>query len=133
MLERAKAHVRLNGFDDAAEVSFADADVNAYLRQCLKDGLTFDAIVLDPPKFAPTAAHAERAARAYKDINRLALKLLVLARDREQAVRLGRAGAQGVRERFGVDRMAEATLQLYASLARPSSQSSPAVTQRTAG
>jgi len=36
----------------------------------------FDAIVLDPPKLAPTAAHAERAARAYKDINRLALKLL---------------------------------------------------------
>jgi len=32
--------------------------------------------VLDPPKFAPTVAHAERAARAYKDINRLALKLL---------------------------------------------------------
>jgi 23S rRNA (cytosine1962-C5)-methyltransferase len=30
--------------------------------------------VLDPPKFAPTAAHAERAARAYKDINRLALQ-----------------------------------------------------------
>ena len=37
---------------------------------------TFDLIVLDPPKFAPTAAHAERAARAYKDINLLALKLL---------------------------------------------------------
>jgi len=32
--------------------------------------------VLDPPKFAPTVAHAERAARAYKDINRLALKIL---------------------------------------------------------
>ena len=32
--------------------------------------------MLDPPKFAPTAAHAERAARAYKDINRLALQLL---------------------------------------------------------
>nr|MBP6851925.1 23S rRNA (cytosine(1962)-C(5))-methyltransferase RlmI [Rhodoferax sp.] len=31
---------------------------------------------LDPPKFAPTIAHAERASRAYKDINRLALKLL---------------------------------------------------------
>ena len=39
-------------------------------------GATFDLIVLDPPKFAPTAAHAERAARAYKDINLLALKLL---------------------------------------------------------
>jgi 23S rRNA (cytosine1962-C5)-methyltransferase len=47
------------------------------LRQFLKDGRSFDAIVLDPPKFAPTAAHAERASRAYKDINRLALKLLV--------------------------------------------------------
>jgi len=32
--------------------------------------------VLDPPKFAPTAAHAEKAARAYKDINLLAFKLL---------------------------------------------------------
>ena len=40
------------------------------------EGRRFDAIVLDPPKFAPTVAHAERAARAYKDINRLALGLL---------------------------------------------------------
>ena len=32
--------------------------------------------MLDPPKFAPSAAHADRAARAYKDINRLAFKLL---------------------------------------------------------
>ena len=53
-----------------------DADVNASLRRFLDQGQTFDAIVLDPPKFAPTVAHAERAARAYKDINRLALKLL---------------------------------------------------------
>lgn len=74
-LERARAHVALNGFD-AERADFLDADVNASLRQFLKDGRTFDAIVLDPPKFAPTAAHAERAARAYKDINRLALQLL---------------------------------------------------------
>ena len=46
------------------------------LRQFIKEGQSFDAIVLDPPKFAPTPASAERAARAYKDINRLALKLL---------------------------------------------------------
>jgi len=74
-LERARAHVALNGFD-AARTTFLDADVNASLRQFLKEGRQFDAIVLDPPKFAPTAAHAERAARAYKDINRLALQLL---------------------------------------------------------
>jgi 23S rRNA (cytosine1962-C5)-methyltransferase len=46
------------------------------LRHFIEEGRTFDAIVLDPPKLAPTAAHADRAARAYKDINRLALKLL---------------------------------------------------------
>jgi 23S rRNA (cytosine1962-C5)-methyltransferase len=33
-------------------------------------------IILDPPKFAPTASHAQRAARGYKDINLLAMKLL---------------------------------------------------------
>ena len=74
-LERARAHVALNGFDPA-RADFLDADVNASLRGFIEAGRSFDAIVLDPPKFAPTAAHAERAARAYKDINRLAFKLL---------------------------------------------------------
>jgi 23S rRNA (cytosine1962-C5)-methyltransferase len=74
-LDKARANVALNGFD-AARHEALDADVNAFLRQQLQAGATFDAIVLDPPKFAPTASHAERAARAYKDINRLALKLL---------------------------------------------------------
>ena len=53
-----------------------DADVNQRLRAFLDERRSFDAIVLDPPKLAPTIAHAERAARAYKDINRLALMLL---------------------------------------------------------
>lgn len=74
-LARAAAHVTLNGFD-AARHQTLDADVNRSLRAMLERGERFDAIVLDPPKFAPTAAHAERAARAYKDINRLAFMLL---------------------------------------------------------
>lgn len=74
-LERAARHVALNGFA-ADQAEFLDADVNASLRRFAAEGRRFDAIVLDPPKFAPTAAHAERAARAYKDINRLALALL---------------------------------------------------------
>ncbi len=74
-LERARAHLNMNGFDaDVAE--WIDADVNQSLRRFHQEGRSFDAIVLDPPKFAPTAAHAERAARAYKDINRLAFKIL---------------------------------------------------------
>ena len=74
-LEKAKANVLLNGFE-VSRTTFMDADVNASLRQFIEQGRQFDAIVLDPPKFAPSAAHAERAARAYKDINRLAFKLL---------------------------------------------------------
>ena len=74
-IERARANISLNGFDES-RTTLIDADVNVSLRQFINEGKTFDAIVLDPPKFAPTAAHAERAARAYKDINRLALNLL---------------------------------------------------------
>ena len=74
-LARAEAHVVLNGHDPAHHRSL-DADVNQTLRGFIDEGRRFDAIVLDPPKFAPTASHAERAARAYKDINRLAFKLL---------------------------------------------------------
>ncbi len=78
-IERAKANVALNGFEAQIQdgsAQFMDADVNASLRQFITEGRTFDLIILDPPKFAPSAAHAERAARAYKDINRLAFKLL---------------------------------------------------------
>ena len=46
------------------------------LKAMLAEGRTFDLIVLDPPKFAPSAQHVERAARAYKEINLKALRLL---------------------------------------------------------
>ena len=74
-IDKARANVALNGFA-AERADFMDADVNASLRRFAQEGRTFDAIILDPPKFAPTVAHAERAARAYKDINRLAFKIL---------------------------------------------------------
>ncbi len=74
-LLQAAANLALNGLAPE-RATFMDADVNASLRQFGSEGKTFDAIVLDPPKFAPTVAHADRAARAYKDINRLAFKLL---------------------------------------------------------
>ncbi len=74
-LARVAEHIELNRLG-AAPHEAIEGDVNQTLRRFLDTGRRFDAIVLDPPKFAPTAAHAERAARAYKDINRLALMLL---------------------------------------------------------
>jgi 23S rRNA (cytosine1962-C5)-methyltransferase len=71
----ARRHVRLNELPEA-RADLIEADVFQQLRRFRDQGRRFDVIVLDPPKFAPTAAHAERAARAYKDINLWALKLL---------------------------------------------------------
>jgi 23S rRNA (cytosine1962-C5)-methyltransferase len=53
-----------------------EADVFQALRKFRDEGRSFDLIILDPPKFAPTSAQAEKAARGYKDINLLAFKLL---------------------------------------------------------
>jgi len=74
-LAQAKDNLARNGLD-AARAEWQEADVFRYLRTLRDQGRSFDLIVLDPPKFAPTAAFAEKAARGYKDINLLALKLL---------------------------------------------------------
>jgi 23S rRNA (cytosine1962-C5)-methyltransferase len=60
----------------AGGIEFVQADVFKHLRLLRDKGTKYDLIVLDPPKLAPTAAHAKNAARAYKDVNLLALKLL---------------------------------------------------------
>jgi 23S rRNA (cytosine1962-C5)-methyltransferase len=53
-----------------------EGDVFQLLRKFRDEAKSFDMIILDPPKFAPTAVQAEKAARGYKDINLLAFKLL---------------------------------------------------------
>ena len=74
-LQQARDHVRLNGLA-AERCEWVAADVFQYLRALRDQNRQFDLVILDPPKFAPTAATAERAARGYKDINLLACKLL---------------------------------------------------------
>lgn len=74
-LALAKENVALNELS-LEKTNFVEGDVFQFLRRLRDEGQTFDMIILDPPKFAPTAAQAERAARGYKDINLLAFKLL---------------------------------------------------------
>jgi len=74
-LDVARENLAANPLD-ASRIEFRQADVFAELRK-LRDGAArFDLIILDPPKFAPTAAQVKKAARAYKDINLWSLKLL---------------------------------------------------------
>ncbi|MDH4191837.1 MAG: class I SAM-dependent methyltransferase, partial [Betaproteobacteria bacterium] len=74
-LEVARDNLAANALDPA-RIELREADVFGELRKQRDRGAKFGLIVLDPPKFAPTAAQAENAARAYKDVNLLALKLL---------------------------------------------------------
>jgi 23S rRNA (cytosine1962-C5)-methyltransferase len=71
----ARRNVMFNG-ENVDKVRFIKADVFTQLRKFRDQGRQFDMIILDPPKFAPTSAHVKKAARAYKDINLLALKLI---------------------------------------------------------
>jgi 23S rRNA (cytosine1962-C5)-methyltransferase len=71
----AKENVTLNDLP-ADKAGLIEGDVFQLLRRFRDENRSFDMVILDPPKFAPTAAQAERAARGYKDINLLAFKLL---------------------------------------------------------
>ncbi len=75
-LATAQRNVALNPALPAERAEWWEADVFQALRKLRQEGRRFDLIVLDPPKFAPSAAHAARAARAYKDINLLGFRLL---------------------------------------------------------
>ena len=74
-LELLKKNIELNTLDAARQTSL-EGDVFQLLRKFRDERRSFDMIILDPPKFAPTVAQVERAARAYKDINLFAFKLL---------------------------------------------------------
>jgi len=71
----AGRNIVLNRLDPAA-AQFEQTDVFAALRRYAAIGRTFDAVILDPPKFARSARDVKQACRAYKDINLAALKLL---------------------------------------------------------
>jgi 23S rRNA (cytosine1962-C5)-methyltransferase len=74
-IHMAKENVLLNQVSlDKCE--WIIGDVFEELRTLRDGGRQFDMVILDPPKFAPTAAQAKQAARGYKDINLYGFKLL---------------------------------------------------------
>ncbi|MFC3561069.1 class I SAM-dependent rRNA methyltransferase [Pedobacter jamesrossensis] len=74
-LETLKQNVELNKFD-STKITSIQSDVNKQLRTFKESGELFDVIILDPPKYAPSRSALDRAARAYKDLNRLGMLLL---------------------------------------------------------
>jgi 23S rRNA (cytosine1962-C5)-methyltransferase len=74
-IETLQHNLELNGFSKAKQSSI-QSDVNKQLRVFKDEGKTFDVLILDPPKYAPSRSALDRAARAYKDLNRLGMHLL---------------------------------------------------------
>lgn len=74
-IETLKENIKLNKLD-AGKHSTIQSDVNKQLRAFKDAGDTFDIIVLDPPKYAPSRSALDRASRAYKDLNRIGMLLL---------------------------------------------------------
>ncbi len=74
-LQLAHDNITLNGLPDE-KCEWIMGDVFEELRTLRDKGRQFDMVILDPPKFAPTASQAKKAARGYKDINLYGFKLL---------------------------------------------------------
>ncbi len=74
-IETLTKNILLNGFDATKSVVF-QSDVNKQLRIFKEQSEKFDVVILDPPKYAPSRSAVDRAARAYKDLNRLAMLVL---------------------------------------------------------
>jgi 23S rRNA (cytosine1962-C5)-methyltransferase len=74
-IKLGRENIKLNNISDD-NIEWVEDNVFQALRRFRDQDKKFDMVILDPPKFAPTAAHAQRAARGYKDINLLGLKLL---------------------------------------------------------
>ena len=71
----AKANAELNGVPEG-QWDYLEGDAFKVLRTFRDSRRSFDAIVLDPPKFAQSKSQVEGACRGYKDLNLLAIKLL---------------------------------------------------------
>ena len=75
VLESAERNFAHNGLQ-GDQYEFIAANVFEYLRHLHESGAKFDTIILDPPKFVNSQRDLDKAARGYKDLNRLALGLL---------------------------------------------------------
>ncbi len=58
---------------DPGRTEFVTADVFEDLRRRTERGASYDMVICDPPPLAKRRTHLDKAARAYKDLNRLAL------------------------------------------------------------
>jgi len=75
VLKLSLKNIELNNLD-TSKVENVQGNVFTILREYLNEGKKFDIIILDPPKLVESAGQLTKGARAYKDLNMIAFKLL---------------------------------------------------------
>jgi 23S rRNA (cytosine1962-C5)-methyltransferase len=73
-LQAAAAHASINGVE--SQCQWVQADCFEWLQRAVAEGSRFDAVVLDPPRFAGSQTQVDAALRAYHRLNRMAVELL---------------------------------------------------------
>ena len=68
----ARENAKLNG----VEAKFVQADAFGYMRDMLRNGVSFDIVVLDPPKLIRSRRELDEGTRKHFDLNRLAMQLV---------------------------------------------------------
>lgn len=73
-LDGVKHNAELNGV--SGQVTMVHSDVERFTSECAKNGTVYDVVIVDPPKYAPTAKALQRAWGKYKRVNRAAINAL---------------------------------------------------------
>ncbi len=72
-LKNVRDNAKLNGLHNITTLC---GDVFEVLRNCKKNKIQFDTVILDPPAFCKTADEIKDAYQGYKDINLTAMKIV---------------------------------------------------------
>jgi 23S rRNA (cytosine1962-C5)-methyltransferase len=75
--EKAIAQARRNAnLNQQSKIRWVHADAFSYARQMTQNNETWDAVVLDPPKFLESREEIHEGRRKYEDLNKLGMLLL---------------------------------------------------------
>jgi 23S rRNA (cytosine1962-C5)-methyltransferase len=73
-IAQARENAALNGFENT--VDFVCTDVFDLLPNLIKEGKSYDVVILDPPAFTKSRSSIKDAVRGYKEINLRGMKLV---------------------------------------------------------
>ena len=68
-------NAKLNNIDDK-DISFVKDDISTFMKSAMEKEDSYDVIILDPPKLAPSIRDLDKASRKYHALNRDAMNLI---------------------------------------------------------